>query len=478
MRKREAQLTVTLSLVAEGLLFVVSCIFLFSPSALFPYYNSDFDADSFTQGRHDKLVDKPLFIMSGGILLSQVLAISFLLLPMTRDTLGTAKDETMVVLCPMSLPLMQLASLMIGLTGIALVLAGSMLIEWDGDKGNDSAPLIVLGFLVMVCSIVTGLVSLVEQVGAASATVDTKRLVVNRKLSESITTVTWREISDGECRTPQSCPRPSVSAMDHADPSATSLAHQDAPRKDVLSIARSKSITEPEPTPAIRINLISTKEGPTNVPLPSSFVLPMVTPRQPPVPALPIQQPTEAVADPWDDNYQKLLEFHAKHGHCKVLHGTLAGWLAKQRKDYQTLVHQLVRPVNCELNSDRIDLLNALSIDWMYNEEEEWNERHCQLKEYYAMFGTIGMSPSSSNHSPSSSRQAQLPLLADDLKEWMRRQQDEYKLWKIKAPTSMTIERILRLQALRFVWDDTAAVSRVPTHVSFDDEADAISALV
>lgn len=494
MNRIEARSIAVLSIVAAVLLLVITCLLLFRPSSLFPFYSPvDVATASYIQARHDKLVDKPLFVLSGGILLSQVMAITLLLIPFARETLaGFRGADGPVPRRASTIPSLQVASLTTCLTGIAITLSGSILVTWDGRKGGSSSALITLGLLVVLCSALAGLSTLMIAPRHDTDSIDPKSTSAARRQSASATSATWR-VSDVH-GTPQSRLQKTViqtEAQQHHQSLSTITVTPRTLRKQQLSPTSIRLALEQgsEPRPPLHPGRASIDEAdkPTELPPAGAFriVLPMVAPQQPPMPALPIpvcssSRPSSGIMT-WEDGYQRLVGFHKKHGQSHVLHGALAEWLDKQRGHYKMLVEELVRPEDCELNSDRIDLLNSLSVDWSYNEVAEWEDRYGELQAHFDTYGSIGMAVSSfpaNDGSPSSSRQAVYPVEKDVLLKWMRQQQDEYALWKAKEPTSMTIERILKLQALGFVWDKSALLHRMPSEVFVEDGVDTISALV
>ncbi|GKY97204.1 hypothetical protein MPSEU_000678800 [Mayamaea pseudoterrestris] len=463
-------------------------LLLFRPTWLFPYSSeTDHDIDAthaYAQDRHEKLVDKPLFVLCGGVLLSQVLAISCLILPMLRSQLLRDVQKNDVVAVDvnqsMSIAFLQMASLMSCLTGMAMTLAGSMLVVWDGNKGCDSTPLIVMGFLVVVCSITSGLSTLSGNDMSLHHTESARRSF--RQQSASAASTTWREVSE-DYATPTSRARRVIVDQQrgepelYASPLVTNSSHQTERQAHQSSLASSSTSSMlPKAANAFRA------------------VLPMVASTQPSMPQLPaIANIDKALAldvqhVAWDEHYVALAAFYEQHLHTKVIHGPLAKWLAKQRSDYRQLVFDVTRPFDCELNSDRIDLLNALHVNWNYDEATEWNNRYAQLRQHFQKHGSLGMSRRAktiheapgSRHSRTS-RSFTIWHVGDEaLVDWMRLQQTEYFLWKAKQTTCMTIERILRLQALGFVWEsaDTDTLPNLPMEVVVNDDDEDISILV
>ena len=144
----------------------------------------------------------------------------------------------------------------------------------------------------------------------------------------------------------------------------------------------------------------------------------------------------------WNTMYNRLLDFRAKHGHCLVPHSTkgdkeltsLGRWVANQRVFYK--MHQdgkqgLIKP-------PRIDALEKIGFVWNVN-DMIWDNKLRELIKYKEENGTCDVPP-------------KCPKDHKKLRNWVELQRQQYRLYRAKRTTSLTLERINKLEEVGFEW--------------------------
>jgi hypothetical protein len=90
------------------------------------------------------------------------------------------------------------------------------------------------------------------------------------------------------------------------------------------------------------------------------------------------------------------------------------------------------------MTATRIQQLDELGFEWGTTQESAWEERLVELKGFRAAHG-LCLVPQTYVPNPS-------------LGEWVHKQRTQYKLYQDGKPSSMTVARILQLEALGLEW--------------------------
>lgn len=126
-------------------------------------------------------------------------------------------------------------------------------------------------------------------------------------------------------------------------------------------------------------------------------------------------------------------------GHCHVPHyyeqnAPLAQWVKRQRYQYKLKVDGK----RSTLSDERIRLLNKIGFIWN-SHDAVWEERWNELAIYKRVHGDC-IVPSNYEKNP-------------QLAVWVKRQRRQYKFYNESRASSMTKERIAKLEKLDFAWD-------------------------
>ena len=144
-------------------------------------------------------------------------------------------------------------------------------------------------------------------------------------------------------------------------------------------------------------------------------------------------------AENWSERYEALIEFRKNHGHCLVPNSypedvALAQWVKRQRYQYK-LKQEGKRST---LSDERVEALENIGFVWD-SHRAVWDERFNELIDYKRANGNCNVP----------SRYTENRQLA----VWVKRQRRQYKFYRTNKPSSMTEERITRLESLSFEWD-------------------------
>jgi hypothetical protein len=147
----------------------------------------------------------------------------------------------------------------------------------------------------------------------------------------------------------------------------------------------------------------------------------------------------EYQAEIWSEKFEELCLFRRQQGHCHVPHHYmenlgLAQWVKRQRYQYKLKLDGK----RSTLSDERVRLLNQIGFIWN-SHDAVWEERLQDLMLFKQIHGHC-MVPS--NFEPN----VQLAI-------WIKRQRRQYKKYTLGEASSMTPERIARLEAIGFVWD-------------------------
>jgi hypothetical protein len=147
----------------------------------------------------------------------------------------------------------------------------------------------------------------------------------------------------------------------------------------------------------------------------------------------------EYQAEIWTEKFEDLCEFRRRHGHCHVPHtyqdnSPLAQWVKRQRYQYKLKLEGK----RSTLTDERVKILDQIGFIWNSHDavwEERWNELL-----HYQQIQKDCIVPSNYQQNP-------------QLAVWVKRQRRQYKFYCEGKPTSMTPERITKLERLGFAWD-------------------------
>lgn len=154
----------------------------------------------------------------------------------------------------------------------------------------------------------------------------------------------------------------------------------------------------------------------------------------------------------WSRRYRELIAFNKEHGHCYVptrgrgIHDTkairsLGKWFARQRGQYHDL-----RRGKCKDNPlipSRIEALNRISKDWhLLPNHRIWKERYEELGKFIEEHGT-------------EPRRHESPSLV----EWMTYQRCEYRKLCQGLQSSLTEDRMEKLNGIKFRWNATRKIA-------------------
>ena len=130
--------------------------------------------------------------------------------------------------------------------------------------------------------------------------------------------------------------------------------------------------------------------------------------------------------------------YKEKHGDCNVPKGCaantqLANWVDKQRQNYQLRN----KSKKSWMTEERIAKLNNIGFEWVCN-EDAWETRFTQLVAYKEAHGHCNVPK---NYGPNK-----------QLGTWVNKQRQNYQLRNKGKKSSMTEERIAKLNEVGFKW--------------------------
>ena len=147
----------------------------------------------------------------------------------------------------------------------------------------------------------------------------------------------------------------------------------------------------------------------------------------------------------FNERIKELKDFQRTNGHCMVSHTTnptLHTWIKRQRNQYQK--YKLGQ--KSSLTTERIELLEHTGLqleveDFDYNGQQQkqktpWNKKFHQLQKYATENG-----------------HCMVPQKHPHLGKFVKAQRSSYRLMKMGKKSSMTLERIKKLNSIGFVWN-------------------------
>ena len=143
--------------------------------------------------------------------------------------------------------------------------------------------------------------------------------------------------------------------------------------------------------------------------------------------------------DIWQERFQELVEYRKEYGHCLVPHNwsgnvPLAQWVKRQRYQYKLLQEGK----HSTMSVERRNILNAMGFVWD-SHKVAWEEKFVQLVQYASQFGHCNVSGRLPQHRP--------------LSIWVKCQRRQRKLMERNEKSTMTLDRIERLDQLGFDWN-------------------------
>lgn len=151
--------------------------------------------------------------------------------------------------------------------------------------------------------------------------------------------------------------------------------------------------------------------------------------------------PAFYMLDLWQQRFDELLKFKAKHGHCNVpqkyeQNRKLAIWVNTQRSQYK----KMCAGEQTHMTIERVKTLEDVGFEWspdLYL-HDLWQKRYDELVEYKKMYGNCNV--------PKEYRDNK------QLGSWVNTQRKQFKKLCDGKRTHMTAKRIDALEDIGFVW--------------------------
>ena len=145
----------------------------------------------------------------------------------------------------------------------------------------------------------------------------------------------------------------------------------------------------------------------------------------------------------WYERLDELKEFHRTYGHCNVPHTwtenkKLAQWVKRQRYQYK-LFHATGK--HSAMSKERVDILNGMGFVWDIH-RTSWEGKFVQLQAYSKEHGTTNITMSK-NCTPEHR----------ELSVWMKCQRHAKKRHDRGGKSTITIDRINKLNSIGFDWN-------------------------
>ena len=143
----------------------------------------------------------------------------------------------------------------------------------------------------------------------------------------------------------------------------------------------------------------------------------------------------------WSMLFDLLCQYKNEHGDClvpkrfKVNGINLAGWVSLQRQDYRRRREGEASP----MTDERIEQLNEIGFDWVPF-ETSWNFHYGLLERFQQEHGHCNVSKD-------------VTVEGKPLHEWINWQRKNYRKLFKTGTSSLTNERIEKLNKIGFIWD-------------------------
>ena len=153
----------------------------------------------------------------------------------------------------------------------------------------------------------------------------------------------------------------------------------------------------------------------------------------------------------WNDKLSQLREFKAIHGHCLVPHTYnenqgLARWVKRQRRQYK--LHK-DGDASSTMSRERIDILNKEGFVWD-SHKVVWSERFEEIFKYKEQYGDCNVSCNFKEN--------------PNLGSWVKCQRRQFRDFiRGKRSSSMTLDRIKKLESINFKWAQRRPKKDVPS---------------
>ena len=141
----------------------------------------------------------------------------------------------------------------------------------------------------------------------------------------------------------------------------------------------------------------------------------------------------------WEQRYAELEQYKAMYGNCNVPwkwseNSQLANWVSQQRTQYR--LYQEGK--KSSMTKERIAKLESIGFEWVLLTLVTWEQRYAELEQYKAMYGNCNVPWKWSENS--------------QLANWVSQQRTQYRLYQEGKKSSMTKERIAKLESIGFEW--------------------------
>ena len=142
----------------------------------------------------------------------------------------------------------------------------------------------------------------------------------------------------------------------------------------------------------------------------------------------------------WNKNFKELLNYKKQYGDCLVPYKyannpSLYLWVKRQRYQHSLFLNGTKES---SMSPHRIKMLENIGFVWDVH-GATWEKRFQELNEYKQQHGNCDLPSSYLPHKV--------------LAAWVHRQRTQYKLYVAGKPSTLTFERIMRLEALGFRWE-------------------------
>ena len=156
----------------------------------------------------------------------------------------------------------------------------------------------------------------------------------------------------------------------------------------------------------------------------------------------------------WNERFHELKAYKAKHGHCNVpiRSGALGTWVGTQRRHYRLFKEGK----SSSMTDERARQLESIGFQWSLvgcviqrdktSDEKMWNARFHELEAYKGNNGHCNV-----------------PRSSGKLGSWVKTQRHEYRLLKQGKTSSMTDERVQKLESIGFSWSSNYRSRFSPT---------------
>ena len=138
--------------------------------------------------------------------------------------------------------------------------------------------------------------------------------------------------------------------------------------------------------------------------------------------------------------FGELEEYKREHGDCIVprdykKNPQLASWVGNQRSAYARSLGKNQKGI-LEISAERVEALNNIGFEWKLRDRLEWDERYDELLAYKQTHGDT-----------------LVPYKPEGLALWVMVQRKQYRLRQEGEHSSLTEDRVEKLNSIGFVWN-------------------------